>query len=93
MSLTTTVVVYESESRKWRNPCQEVEARYVTVCSNMIGERETNGIESAKMITWVSVCKKSEKCSAYSKVSTTPMEFDLPPFKKVFGWSIPNTEH
>jgi hypothetical protein len=103
-------------------------------------ERETNGIESTKMITWVSVCKKSEKCSAYSEVSTTPMVLDLPndscifgiqitedriintsaapsvsvrikggysthswsfrsghgirfaPFK-IFGWSIPNTEH
>ncbi len=43
----------------------------------MIGEREMNGIESAKMITWVSVCKL-EKCSAYLEVSTTPMEFDLP---------------
>lgn len=106
----------------------------------MIGERGPNGIKSAKMITWVSV-RKSEKCSAYSKVSTTPMEFDLPnnsrifgirsredrttntsaassvsvrsrggypthcgpsaadmeldlpPFGKIFGWSIPNTEH
>jgi hypothetical protein len=46
----------------------------------MIGarERETNGIESAKMITWVSVFEKSEKCSAYSEISIIPMEFDLP---------------
>ena len=31
---------------------------------HMMGERERNVIESARMITWVSVCKL-EKCSAY----------------------------
>jgi hypothetical protein len=41
-------------------------------------ERETNGIESAKMITWVSIFEKSEKCSAYSEISIIPMEFDFP---------------
>jgi hypothetical protein len=48
------------------------------VFQNDCGERETNGIESVKIITCVSVCMKSEKYSTYLEISTISMEFDLP---------------